>query len=310
MSYGHIPGSAVALGEIGGGRERPPCIPSRIGSAVQADVHSPWPRLGGSPPSPISLREGSNRAGCVAILHEEARAVRLADLGRKVDLVECSIRNGTGNQDLVEALAQASNRQVGLNSTSTPILWSHGTIRPTAKNPDPERRRCMGIYKVKDRRGRRRYVVSKYWPNGSGRLRMYAPNYRSAQALQTRIESSILDGTWKQLKQELAGGTRTIWTVHSFYERFFEEYCRPRMRSRRRYALSFKSLNAMLGNIPLKEFRRKDLYRYVAKRKEQVQPATVNRDIAAISKLFSYALECGEVDTHPLVRFPKLKEPK
>ncbi len=168
----------------------------------------------------------------------------------------------------------------------------------------------MGIYKVKDRRGRRRYVVSKYWPNGSGRLRMYAPNYRSAQALQTRIESSILDGTWKQLKEELAGGNRTVWTVRSFYERFFEEYCKPRMRSRRRYALSFKSLNAVLGNIPLKEFQRKDLYRYVARRKKQVQPATVNRDIAAISKLFSYALECGEVDTHPLVRFPKLKEPK
>ena len=50
--------------------------------------------------------------------------------------------------------------------------------------------------------------------------------------------------------------------------------------------------------------------RYVVKRKRQVQPATVNRDIAAISKLFSYALECGEFDTHPLVRFPKLKEPK
>ena len=28
------------------------------------------------------------------------------------------------------------------------------------------------------------------------------------------------------------------------------------------------------------------------------------------SSLFSYALECGEVDTHPLVRFPNLKEPK
>jgi len=89
----------------------------------------------------------------------------------------------------------------------------------------------MGIYKVKDRRGRRRYVVSKYWPTGSVRLRMYAPNYQSAQALQTRIESSILDGTWKQLKQELAVGNRTIWTVHSFYKRFLEEYCKPRMRS-------------------------------------------------------------------------------
>ncbi len=66
----------------------------------------------------------------------------------------------------------------------------------------------------------------------------------------------------------------------------------------------------MLGNIPLKEFQRKDLHRYVAKRKRQVKPGTVNRDIAAISKMCSYALECGEIDTHPLVRFPKLKVPK
>ena len=142
----------------------------------------------------------------------------------------------------------------------------------------------MGIYKVKDRRGRRRYVVSKYWPNGSGRLRTYAPNYRSARALHTRIESSILAGTWKQLKQELAGGNRKIWTVRIFYERFFEEYCKPRRRSSRRYALSFKSLNALLGATPLKEFQRKDLHRYVAQRTKQVQPATVNRAIAAINK--------------------------
>ena len=168
----------------------------------------------------------------------------------------------------------------------------------------------MGIYKAKDRRGRQRYVVSKYWPSGSGRLRMYAPNYRSAKALHTRVEASILDGTWEQLKQELSGGKREVWTVRRFYERFREEYCKPRLRSWQRYELSFKSLNTALGHIPLKKFQRKDLHRYVAKRKRQVKPATVNRDIAAISKLFSYALECGEIDTHPLVRFPKLKEPK
>ena len=46
----------------------------------------------------------------------------------------------------------------------------------------------MDIHKVKDRRGRKRYVVSKYWPNGLGRFRKYAPNYRSAQALRTRVE--------------------------------------------------------------------------------------------------------------------------
>lgn len=90
-------------------------------------------------------------------------------------------------------------------------------------------------------------VVSKYWPKGSRRLRMYAPNWPSAQALQTRAESSILDGTIRQLKQELASGSRTILTVWSFYKRFFEEYCQPRIRSLRRYALSFKGLNAMLA---------------------------------------------------------------
>ena len=43
----------------------------------------------------------------------------------------------------------------------------------------------MGIYKVKARRGMRRCVFSKYLPNGPGRLRMYARNSRSAQALET-----------------------------------------------------------------------------------------------------------------------------
>ena len=33
MSYGHIPGSAVPIGEIGGGRERPPFLDLSIGTA-------------------------------------------------------------------------------------------------------------------------------------------------------------------------------------------------------------------------------------------------------------------------------------
>ena len=82
------------------------------------------------------------------------------------------------------------------------------------------------------------------------------------------------------------------------------------MRSWRSYERSSKSLNAMLGNIPLKEFQRKDRHRYVAQSKKQVKLATVNRAIAAISKLFSYALECGEVDTYPLVRFPNRRSPR
>ena len=61
----------------------------------------------------------------------------------------------------------------------------------------------MGIYKVKDRRRRRRFVVSKYWPTGSGRLRMYAPNSRSVQALET----------WESRRETRPWSPRTSNTV-------------------------------------------------------------------------------------------------
>ena len=57
------------------------------------------------------------------------------------------------------------------------------------------------------------------------------------------------------------------------------------MRSWRSYEGSFKSLNGMLRNTPLKEFQRKDPPRYVARRRKQVQPARGNRAIAVTSKL-------------------------
>ena len=102
------------------------------------------------------------------------------------------------------------------------IPWSYDS--PHGEEPGSRKEEMQGLYKVKDRRGRKRYIVSKHWPNGSGRLRIYAPNSRSNQAFQTRIESSVLDSTWKRLKQELSGGNRTVWTVRSFHERLFEEY--------------------------------------------------------------------------------------
>ena len=52
----------------------------------------------------IAAHLGLALATVSAILYGAARAVGLADLGRKVDLVERSIRRGEGNHDLAEAL--------------------------------------------------------------------------------------------------------------------------------------------------------------------------------------------------------------
>ena len=52
----------------------------------------------------IAVHGGLALVTVAAILYGAARAVGLVDLGRKVDLVERSIRRGEGDQELAEAL--------------------------------------------------------------------------------------------------------------------------------------------------------------------------------------------------------------
>ena len=54
----------------------------------------------------IGLHLGLVLAGVAAGLYDVARAVGLADLGRRVDLVERSIRRGEGDPELAEAFRQ------------------------------------------------------------------------------------------------------------------------------------------------------------------------------------------------------------
>ena len=60
MNYDHTPGFAVPLGEIGGGRERPPLFAARIGRGGVAQFTFAQHALGGSLPSQLSLREGKS----------------------------------------------------------------------------------------------------------------------------------------------------------------------------------------------------------------------------------------------------------
>ena len=52
----------------------------------------------------IAVHLGLALVTVAAVVYGVARAAGLADLGRKVDLVERSIRRGSGDQDLAEAL--------------------------------------------------------------------------------------------------------------------------------------------------------------------------------------------------------------
>jgi integrase len=177
----------------------------------------------------------------------------------------------------------------------------------------------MAIKEIVDENGRKRYEVSKYWPGNSGRFRRFFPNKTAAQKTFDRIAGAIAGGTWRELKEQL---DRTIeeqpevFTLESFTEGFIEHCKSVGHRSWKRYELSLSTINTRLGKIELPEFRRYHLHDYVEKRSkdeslrnpgQKVAPNTINNEITALASMFSYALEKGVIDAHPLVRFKKLR---
>jgi len=121
--------------------------------------------------------------------------------------------------------------------------------------------------------------------------------------LLSRIEEAITMGTWRELREELRHGVEKNVTVQQFWERFRDEYCKPRMSSWKRYEQSFKFINKKIGDISIRDFSRMHLHKYIQSRKGHVSDSTINKDIAAIKKMFSYAFEVQAVETNPLIRF-------
>lgn len=164
----------------------------------------------------------------------------------------------------------------------------------------------MAINRVRYRRGGTKIEVRKRWPDGSEYRRFYR-NTKLAKRILTRIEAAVIDGSWRELREELCGKAQEKVSVAKFSELFLETYAKPRLRAWDRYELSFRSLNQELGRCVLQDFKRKHLHEYVQHRIREVAPGTVNKDIAALKKMFSFALEVGLIENHPLVRFPTLK---
>ena len=155
--------------------------------------------------------------------------------------------------------------------------------------------------------GKKRIAIRKRWPDGSEIYR-FVKNRTIGKALISRIEESITMGTWRELRNELQRGVKKDVTVRQFWERFRDEYCKPRLTDSalHRYELSFKSIKEKVGNVQLCEFTRAHLHGYIQSRKGKVSNSTINKDIAAIKKMFSYAFEVEATTLNPLVRFKVL----
>src|SRR6266571_4340883 len=154
-----------------------------------------------------------------------------------------------------------------------------------------------------DRRGNRRVVVSKRWPDGS-RFRRYVPNITIGKKILARIEEGIAMGTWRALKEELMHEADDDATIRSFSEIYLDEYCRVRNRRPDFKEETLRSVVKILGDVKISEVRRKHAHLYASERaKDGVMPGTINRGLAVLKHMMTFALEKELIEAHPLSKF-------
>jgi len=173
----------------------------------------------------------------------------------------------------------------------------------------------MAVNREKDRNGIVRVVVSKRWPDGA-RFRRYFPNPTVARKTLARIEESIVMGTWRRLKEELTPNRNVDTdrtsdpTIREFAEVYLEQYCKTHNKRPDCKEQVLESVTEILGDVRIRSLRRGDAHRFIAERSKAVGPATVNRGIAVLKNMLTFAIDREIIETHPLLRFRMLKEDK
>jgi integrase len=117
-------------------------------------------------------------------------------------------------------------------------------------------------------------------------------------------------GTWKDLKEEFSRKEDPELTIKQFAPIYLNEYCRARNKRTDCKEQVMKSVVEIVGKVKLKAFRRSDAHHYIAIRSKTVRPATVNRGIALLKNMLTFALERDLIDAHPLLGFRMLAEEK
>jgi integrase len=115
-------------------------------------------------------------------------------------------------------------------------------------------------------------------------------------------------GTWRELKEEFERGTIQDLTVEEFSKIYLRDYCQTHNRRPDFKEQAFTSINRILGGVKLKDLRRRQVHDFVATRSREVAGPTVNRGVAVIKNMLSFAVEREYLESHPLLRFRMLPE--
>jgi integrase len=94
-----------------------------------------------------------------------------------------------------------------------------------------------------------------------------------------------------------------------FADDFLEDYCKQNKRSWKRDEFSLNSLKEFFKGNTLQNIGAEKIERFKAKRKAEVSPSTVNRELACLKTLFNKAVEWEKIEKNPAVTVKKFREP-
>src|SRR5262249_49159409 len=148
-------------------------------------------------------------------------------------------------------------------------------------------------------------VCSKYWPDGT-RFRRRYPNKTIANNVMARIVGAIAMGTWRELKKELTQGPEEDFTIEKFSDVYLEEYCNIRNTRPDFKKETLAVITRIIGDRKIKQFSVADAHYFEKIRSKEVGPATVNRGLAVLSNMLTFARRKGLISRHPMEGYGKL----
>ncbi|UJS18307.1 MAG: phage integrase SAM-like domain-containing protein [Candidatus Jettenia sp.] len=131
------------------------------------------------------------------------------------------------------------------------------------------------------------------------------PDKRLAKEIEAKARIEIIEGKYFE---KVKSGNKTF---HDMMEKFMKEYA-PRVSPsmQNSYYSSLRHLNLSFGNSKLSAISPKMISEYkVLRKSEGVKPATINRELAMLSKAFNLAVKEWEwIKDNPVSKVPKEKE--
>jgi len=127
------------------------------------------------------------------------------------------------------------------------------------------------------------------------------------------IELAILEGTWETIRASLIEGESSVAasprSFQSMAQEYFDDWVKPRNKSLAAKKSFLERFKSRFRNVPPKAFRILHADHYIRWRKEAgVKHSTINRELACLRHLFTWANSRGYVDRNPIGGLEKLKE--